>query len=338
MQIRRLLRLFLPQALIGVGVGIAFRLSLDPVSPRDAALFLQSGFHGALIGIGISLVNLIYVRWVAPLLRRTPLVVEDLSWSLAMLFGITVAFLSATWAMYGIQPTMALAPALPMILGITFAISIAIALLTRVTRLIGGRVLINLMLGSYQRPRIERRIVLFLDLAGSTTLAERFGEAAIQRLIARFFVDIDTAFVDTGGEVLSYAGDGVIVTWRESGKARNGRAMEALIAADDAIFGLAASYEKEFGVTPGFRAGLHSGDVSVGEIGGQRRQISLFGDTMNVAARLQEAAKSVPGGWVASAAYLGRASLPGGLIARDLGSLELRGRNEAVRAYALERA
>ena len=59
---------------------------------------------------------------------------------------------------------------------------------------------------------------------------------------------------------------------------------------------------------------------------------------MNVAARLQEAAKSVPGGWVASAAYLGRASLPGGLIARDLGSLELRGRNEAVRAYALERA
>ena len=59
---------------------------------------------------------------------------------------------------------------------------------------------------------------------------------------------------------------------------------------------------------------------------------------MNVAARLQEAAKSVPGGWVASAAYVGRASLPVGLTARDLGPLQLRGRSEPVAAYTLERA
>ncbi len=338
MQIRRFLRSFLPQALIGVGVGIAFRLSLDPNSPRDAALYLQSGAHGALIGIGISFVNLLFMRWATPHLKRLPLLVEDLSWSVAMLLGIAVTFLAATWAMYGGQPMRALVPALPLILGTTFAVALGIALLTRVTRLIGGRVLINLMLGSYQRPRIERRIVLFLDLAGSTSLAERFGEVAIQRLIARFFVDVDPAFADVGGEVLSYAGDGVIFTWRESSKSRNGRAMRALVDADDAIARLKASYEQEFGVTPIFRAGLHLGDVSVGEIGGRRRQISLFGDTMNVAARLQEAAKSVPGGWVASAAYLARADLPPGLMARDLGPLSLRGRREPVPAYALERA
>ncbi len=56
-------------------------------------------------------------------------------------------------------------------------------------------------------------MLLFLDLAGSTTLAEQMGELRVQDLLTRFFYDIDAAIVAHGGEVHAYVGDEVIVSW-----------------------------------------------------------------------------------------------------------------------------
>jgi adenylate cyclase len=54
---------------------------------------------------------------------------------------------------------------------------------------------------------------MFLDIAGSTTLAEQMGEVRVHDLITRFFFDIDRPIADHDGEVHSYVGDEVIVTW-----------------------------------------------------------------------------------------------------------------------------
>jgi len=91
------------------------------------------------------------------------------------------------------------------------------------TRLIGGRVLFNVMIGRYRRPIREERILLFLDLAGSTTLAEKMGEVRVQDLLTRFFYDIDEAITAHGGEVHAYVGDEVIVTWPVTGGRRDRR-------------------------------------------------------------------------------------------------------------------
>lgn len=327
----------MPQAVVGIAVGILFRVSLDPESPRDFSFFLECAVHGAIIGVGIGSTNLVFQRFLAPRLRRAPLLAEIVLWSLSIIAGISLFFGLATFLVYGRLAAQGLMPALPTVLTITFAVALAASFFARISRLLGTRLLLDLLTGSYLRPRIERRIVLFLDLAGSTTLAEKFGETRIQQLISRFFADIDDAFADAGAEVLGYAGDSIILAWRaQDDQRRNGRAAEGLIAARAAIESLADSYRREFGLVPQFTAGLHMGDVSVGEIGGRRRQISLFGDTMNVAARLQGEAKSVSSGWIASAAYVDCADLPGDLVARDLGALPLRGRVEPVAAYALE--
>ncbi len=337
MPLRSFLRATLPQTLIGVGVGIAFRMALDSQSPRDSAFYVQSGVHGALVGLGIGLVNLAFERTLGPRLRRAPLVADIVGWSMWMLAGIGAAFLAASALVYGRPAAGELLWSLPIVLSITFVIVLVIGFVSRIARLVGGNVLLKLMVGSYQRPRVERRVVLVLDLAGSTALAEVLGETATQALIARFFADIDEAFTPQGGEVLGYAGDNVIMTWPAASAQRNGRAAAGLLAAAALIEAHATAYRKAFGTLPEFRAGLHLGDVSVGEIGGRRRQISLFGDTMNVAARLQDTAKSVPGGWVASAAYVAQAALPPGLARDDLGPLALRGRSEPVPAFALVR-
>ena len=83
----------------------------------------------------------------------------------------------------------------PRIVAIAFILSVLFGAAFELTRLIGGRVLINVMLGRYRHPTREERILMFLDLAGSTSLAEEMGELRTHELLTRFFFDIDEAIV-----------------------------------------------------------------------------------------------------------------------------------------------
>jgi hypothetical protein len=52
-----------------------------------------------------------------------------------------------------------------------------------------------------------------------------------------------------------------------------------------------AAYLSQFDVVPTFRVGVHGGDVVVSEQGDTRRSIGVYGDTINIAARMEDAAK-----------------------------------------------
>jgi len=71
------------------------------------------------------------------------------------------------------------------------------------------------------------------------------------------------------------------------------RCLDCVFAARDRIAEKADSYRQEFGSIPLFRAGLHAGPVVISECGNSRRQMAYFGDTVNVAARLQVRCKEV---------------------------------------------
>ena len=100
-----------------------------------------------------------------------------------------------------------------------FAYSAAVSVLFNlgfaITNLIGGRSFLNFITGRYHTPVEENRFVLFVDIAGSTGLAEQLGGVAIHRLLDRTFRLLTRSVVDYRGEVLNYVGDEVIVTWRE---------------------------------------------------------------------------------------------------------------------------
>src|SRR4029077_18303525 len=66
---------------------------------------------------------------------------------------------------------MVMTPSLPF----SFAIALGFNMLFVLSGLLGPRYLIALATGRYRRPRSEQRAVLFLDLRGSTQLAERLG-------------------------------------------------------------------------------------------------------------------------------------------------------------------
>jgi adenylate cyclase len=240
--------------------------------------------------------------------------------------------LTATW----------LSDHFPVIFTVAFVLSVAFNAVYELTRLIGGRVLLAVILGRYRHPIREERVMMFLDLAGSTAMAEALGEVRMQELLTRFFFDIDEPIVAHGGEVHAYVGDAVIVTWPLTGEGAAGqgsarRCLDCFFAVEDRIAQRADSYAREFGRVPRFRGALHAGPVVISECGDSRRQIAYFGDTVNVTARLQEHCKEAGRTLLASADLLKCVQAGPDLRVVALGQAVLRGRAAAVEAFAVER-
>ncbi len=211
---RRYLRPTIVIAVMGLAFGAIYRYLFDPPDEAELANYLRSSLHGAGVTLAAWAVQLYFTSRSSAWVRRWPLVVELVIRSVVMAVAVATVTVvgEAVIYPYGVDRHW-LVSELPFILALTFAFSILISAIYELIRLVGGRVLVNFILGRYRRPVREQRVLLFLDLAGSTTLAEQMGELRVQDLLTRFFFDIDEAIVTHGGEVHAYVGDEVIVTW-----------------------------------------------------------------------------------------------------------------------------
>src|SRR5207253_2289515 len=210
------------------------------------------------------------------------------------------------------------------------AVSVLFNLVYVTTNLIGGRAFLNFITGRYHAPVEENRFVLFVDIAGSTGLAERLGGVGIHRLLDRTFRLLTVAVVDYRGEVLNYVGDEVIVTWPERSGAIDCRPLRCFVAMRDELSRASSQFEREFGAAPKIRGSLHFGPVIVGEIGDVKRAIVFNGDVMNTAARLEELSRNVDGGFIASRAAMERFRSAPPFAVHDLGRLPIRGRADGI--------
>ena len=225
-------------------------------------------------------------------------------------------------------------------LWIDIAYSVACVVLVNlvlgITNIIGPRAFINFILGRYHTPIEEKRFVLFVDIAGSTGLAERLGGVAIHRLLDRTFRLLTLSVIDYRGEVLNYVGDEVIVTWPERSGAIGCRPLRCFMAMRDELTRATSQLEREFGVVPRIRGSLHFGPVIVGEIGDLKRAIVFNGDVMNTAARLEELSRNVDGGFLASRAAMQRFDSAPPFAVRELGRLAIRGRADGIDVVGIE--
>jgi adenylate cyclase len=326
-----------------IAVGIAYRYLFDPLEEQTLPFYIRSCLHA---------IGLTWCGWAVHLafasvrrsrlgraLRRLPLAAEFAIKALAMTAVLTFVAVALQFLLYPFPLSKKwVADELPRILVIAFTVSLLVGAIFEFRRIVGGRVLGSFLLGTYHRPKREQRIVMFLDIQGSTTLAERMGEVRVHNLITQFFFDIDEPIAEHGGEVHSYVGDAVIVTWPLRGDPeRNGRALRCFFAAEDRMAELEAAYVAQFGVAPRFRAGLHAGPVVVSECGDAKPQIAYFGDTMNVAARLCDYCKAIDEALLVSADLLLSAAVPPGLAAGAGASVALRGREAEIVIHALRR-
>jgi adenylate cyclase len=216
-------------------------------------------------------------------------------------------------------------------------LAVGLILFFSVNDLLGPGVLFAFAAGRYHNPRIEERALLFIDMRASTAIAERLGELRYLSLLNRFVGDVSFAIAEASGGIHKYVGDEVIATWRLAPGANPPACVNAAFAALDRIAAQGPAYQREFGVVPDFRAGLHCGPVAVGELGSLRREIALIGDTMNTAARILEACRDTNNRVLASAALIERlATLPPGVTRRRLGEFPVRGKERRLELDVLE--
>ena len=136
------------------------------------------------------------------------------------------------------------------------------------------------------QPSEERKLatLLFADLVGSTKLAGSQDAERTRSLLNRFYDAMATEIADAGGTVEKFAGDAVMAAFGAPA-AQEDHAERALHAA----LSMQKRLEELFGGVLSLRIGVNTGEV----VAGQARIGSSFvtGDTVNVAARLEQGAR-----------------------------------------------
>lgn len=186
------------------------------------------------------------------------------------------------------------------------------------------------------RSQGERRhvTVLFADVVGFTALSERLDPETVHELMDGCFKLLTREVERYGGAVNAFTGDGVMALFGAplAEEDHAARALHAAFAIQEALVGYGATVRERRGVDFQMRIGVNSGLVVAGGIGDQHPvEFTALGDTINLAARLQEAAP--PGGVVVG--ELTRRAAGDAFVWRPTVSLTLKGKAEPVPAHVL---
>ncbi len=175
-------------------------------------------------------------------------------------------------------------------------------------------------LGSEGREQRKTVTVLFCDVTGSTALGESTDPEALRALLARYFERMRGIVESHGGTVEKFIGDAVMAVFGVPVAHEDDalRACRAAVEMRDAL--------PELGVQA--RIGVNTGEVVTGT---EERLVT--GDAVNVAARLEQAAR--PGEVLLGAET--KRLVEGAVEAESVEPLELKGKREPVPAFRLLR-
>src|SRR6266511_4995709 len=132
--------------------------------------------------------------------------------------------------------------------------------------------------------------VVFCDLKGSTALGERLDSEALREVMSRYFEEMSAALELHGGTIEKYIGDAIMAVFGLP-VVHEDDALRAVRAAAEMKRRLAAlndELQTRWGVTFANRIGVNTGEVVAGDPAAGQRLVT--GDTVNVAARLEQAA------------------------------------------------
>ena len=192
----------------------------------------------------------------------------------------------------------------------------------------------NLIRGRYNHPRKENRIFLFLDMNDSTVIAEHIGHEKYFNMLKEFFSDITEPILNNGGHIYQYVGDEIVLSWQNDQKGKQ----NCLNFVRDAYLAFkkkAEKYSKEFGFAPSFKAGIHAGDVTAGYIGIIKKDLVYSGDTLNTSARIRSKCHDLGHLFVASGDFIDIYKSTGRFNFKEIGAIELKGKQEKVKLYAV---
>jgi adenylate cyclase len=288
------------------------------ISQADGFYTVYSAGGDDVAGVEIAATayaNLLNGRWIVPASMLANLLV-------VLLFGVVIAYqadrLSGVWvipatvatgaAYFGIATLLFASAAIWVAVVIPVAIQVPLVLiagyLLRFLRARTDRDRFSKTLRLYVPERVAREydlghepqdapevvygICMSTDVQGYTTLAEKIPEAEVADLTRQYFTSLGDCVARNHGEMLEVRGDGMNAVWAavQPEPILNMRACTAACEIQRAVSQFNEAHPK--GQMP-TRIGLHAGRVALGNVGGGGRlSYSIFGDSINTAARIQE--------------------------------------------------
>jgi class 3 adenylate cyclase len=180
----------------------------------------------------------------------------------------------------------------------------------------------------------ERRLVtiLFADVTGSTGLGEQLDPERLQEVMGTYFRAMREEIEAEGGTVEKFIGDAVMAAFGVPTAHEDDprRALRAALRMRRRLADVNADLDGRFGVSLQIRTGVNTGDV-LAATSPRPGEPMVTGDTVNVAARLEQTAEP---GQVVVAERTARAAR--GFRFRELGVRDLRGKTQPVPAVLLE--
>ncbi len=201
----------------------------------------------------------------------------------------------------------------------------------------GYGVLFKMILGHYHRPREEERVFMFADIKSSTEIAEKLGHIRFFNLLNDFFNDVTDAIVETRGEIYQYVGDEIVISWTMRNGISNQNCIRCFMLMQESILKRSERYRDKYGLAPEFKAGLHCGLITTGEIGVIKKDIVFSGDVLNTTARIQAVCNKFRVKILMSRYLLDKLNLPpNNFDLKRVGIIELKGKKHKVELYTFQ--
>lgn len=189
--------------------------------------------------------------------------------------------------------------------------------------------------------------VLFCDLKDYTSISEKLSPLQMVKMLNEYLEQMNRIIDEHGGCLIEFLGDGLLAVFGapQHQPDHAAAAVRCALVMRDGLAQLNACWEEaglaqwwQCDATPciEFRIGLHSGAVVAGNMGSpQRTKYAVIGDTVNVAARLEEANKELGTTILMSEDTVSR--LPQALADQTtrVGKRIVKGRQQAVDAYSI---
>jgi adenylate cyclase len=218
------------------------------------------------------------------------------------------------------------------------AITGVLFFILEVDRLMGPGRLVRLVTGKYHRPRREDRVFMFVDIRGSTSLAEALDPESYLGLVQDYFAAMTEPILEAGAEIYQYVGDEIVLTWRTPDAVRDATCVRTFFSLKEAVAAEGPRFLERYGRVPEFKAGMHGGEVLTAQVGEIKREIVYNGDVLNTTARIEGSCNRLGQELLVSATLLDHLDLAGEFQARPMGEIDLRGKEESMPLFGIVRA
>jgi adenylate cyclase len=173
--------------------------------------------------------------------------------------------------------------------------------------------------------------ILFADMRGFTQMSEQMDPSDLSVFMSEFRAHVSVAAAQSDGIIDKFMGDAVLIVFPDAAP----QALECATRLQDAVTRWSNKRLDQGLQSVSVGIGLHFGRVFSGVVGDQSRlEYSVFGDAVNVAARLEALTKDKGRSVLASHDFVERTQQPEAAW-EYLAEETLRGRAEVISVYAL---